>query len=229
MLNGLTGEDLKILTRSPIFHGISEMELTRALEGVLYTVRTYQKGEVIFSEDDTPGEVMILLSGSLTLASDTVSGKRIMLSVVNMPGELFGEIYAFIGLPRYDIYGIADTSSRVFFISYEIVSEQERSRLHEKIRDNLLRIFATKAYSMNRRLRILGGSTIREKIVRYLFENHLKGDYIVTPTREVLADYLNVTRPSLSRELSHMVGEGLIRIQGRKIFIVDQEALESYL
>ena len=47
--------------------------------------------------------------------------------------------------------------------------------------------------------------------------------------REEMADYLNVTRPSLSRELSNMVKDGIIRNEGRDIVIIDQDKLESYL
>lgn len=231
----LNEEDLEILKRSPIFRGIHREQLSKVIRGLQYRIGEFAKGEVIFSEDDETESVMILLSGSLTLASDTVSGKRIVLGIADKPGELFGEIYSFVGLKNYDMYGVADAPTRVIFISSEIVkpnqdcSTGDCARFQQQVRDNLLRVFAIKAYSMNRRLRILGGGSIREKIVRYIFENHLKGDYVVTPTREALADYLNVTRPSLSRELGNMAEQGLIRLEGRKIYIVRQDELEEYL
>ena len=214
----LNEEDLEILKRSPIFRGIHREQLSKVIRGLQYRIGEFAKGEVIFSEDDETESVMILLSGSLTLASDTVSGKRIVLGIADKP-----------------MYGVADAPTRVIFISSEIVkpnqdcSTGDCARFQQQVRDNLLRVFAIKAYSMNRRLRILGGGSIREKIVRYIFENHLKGDYVVTPTREALADYLNVTRPSLSRELGNMAEQGLIRLEGRKIYIVQQDELEEYL
>lgn len=48
-------------------------------------------------------------------------------------------------------------------------------------------------------------------------------------SREEMADYMNVTRPSLSRELGNMVKEGILALEGRKIVVQNQEALESYL
>jgi CRP-like cAMP-binding protein len=48
-------------------------------------------------------------------------------------------------------------------------------------------------------------------------------------TREALADYLNVARQSLSRELSAMQEEGLIEVSGKRSIILDQERLEEYL
>ncbi len=55
------------------------------------------------------------------------------------------------------------------------------------------------------------------------------GQITKNPSREELSDYLNVTRPSLSRELGNMEKEGIIKLDGRKIIIVSQDKLEEYL
>ena len=44
--------------------------------------------------------------------------------------------------------------------------------------------------------------------------------------REDLADYLSTTRPSLSRELSKMADEGLIKVGGDCIEILDRNGIE---
>ena len=44
-----------------------------------------------------------------------------------------------------------------------------------------------------------------------------------------MADYLNITRPSLSRELGKMQEEGIIEFGRRQILVKDQEKLEYYL
>ncbi len=51
---------------------------------------------------------------------------------------------------------------------------------------------------MNRRLRIVGGASIREKEARYLLDRQKGGNRVAVMSREDLADYLNVTRPSLA-------------------------------
>ena len=83
---------------------------------------------------------------------------------------------------------------------------------------------------MSRRLRVLGGQTIREKLARYLVDHQTPdGAVSARPTREELAEYLNVTRPALSRELGNMAREKILRLDGRKITILDQEMLEKSL
>ena len=83
---------------------------------------------------------------------------------------------------------------------------------------------------MNRKLRVLGSSSIREKIVRYLVQRQdREGRVSLNLSREEMADELNVTRPSLSRELGKMQEEGILSLSRKQIQIKDQELLEEYL
>ena len=103
-------------------------------------------------------------------------------------------------------------------------------RAVQKIRNNLLTVFANKAYRMNQKLRVLGGGVIREKIACFLVEQQDKEGRINSSfSREEMADYLNVARPSLSRELGKMQQEGIISLKRRQIQIKDQKRLEEYL
>ena len=83
---------------------------------------------------------------------------------------------------------------------------------------------------MNQKLRILGSGTLRERIVRFLVEcQDSEGVIHMSLSREEMADYLNITRPSLSRELGQMQEEGILELSRRQILVKDQEKLEFYL
>lgn len=92
-----------------------------------------------------------------------------------------------------------------------------------------MRILARKAYLFNLKLQILASGTLRQKIIRYLFEYLEEGIVKMTMSREMFADYLNVARPSLSRELMKMESEGLIIIKGRTIEIPNPNILDEGL
>ena len=47
--------------------------------------------------------------------------------------------------------------------------------------------------------------------------------------RHELADYLNIPRPSLSREMASMRDEGVIDFSGSEIIVKKLPVLESYL
>ena len=56
-----------------------------------------------------------------------------------------------------------------------------------------------------------------------------KGNRALMMNREQMADYLSVTRPSLSREISAMAQEGIIAVDGSLLKVLDQERLEEYI
>ena len=210
---------MAILRQSRLCRNLEEKELLNLMEQE-GTVRTYSRGERIFQETDRPDSVYMLLNGSVIIAKETFSGKRILLAQLEDPGALFGEVYAFMEKASYDMYVEALTQVSVLIMSSRIFTDREENSLSRKLRENLLEVFAGKAYNMNRKLRILGSGSLRERIVRFLVE---------CQDSEGMADYLNITRPSLSRELGKMQEEGILELDRRQILVKDQEKMELYL
>lgn len=215
---------IDILCRCPLFAGMNENQITEVLNGHWAEVRNYDPGKRIFDEEDVPKNIYVLLSGSIAVARESFGGKRMILTRITRAGGVFGEIYAYIDRPRYDMYAEAVEKSRILAVNtafFKMKSPEGEMMVH-----NQMAIFAEKAYAMNRRLRVLTAPTLREKVARLLAES--PGGRVNLP-REEMADYLGVARPSLSRELSRMAGEGLIAIDGREISAADGTKLEEYL
>ena len=222
-------EWVAILRQSRLCRNLEEKELLNLMEQE-GTVRTYSRGERIFQETDRPDSVYMLLNGSVIIAKETFSGKRILLAQLENPGALFGEVYAFMEKASYDMYVEALTQVSVLIMSSRIFTDREENSLSRKLRENLLEVFAGKAYNMNRKLRILGSGSLRERIVRFLVEcQDSEGQIHMNLSREEMADYLNITRPSLSRELGKMQEEGILELDRRQIFVKEQEKMELYL
>lgn len=124
------------------------------------------------------------------------------------------------------MYVEAKRYSKILILDVNFLTESE------KIRENLLFIFAQKAYTMNRRLRVLGATGIRGKLARFIVDRQVeekKKNIKINMSREQMADFLNVTRPSLSREMGAMIEEGILSLNGKILKVVNQEALEKWL
>ena len=94
---------------------------------------------------------------------------------------------------------------------------------------NMLEIQSEKNFSMTRKLHLLSGTTLRERISLWLLEQAGEDNIVnLTMNREELADYLGTARPSLSRELMKMQQEKLIEADRSVIRIIDRETLELY-
>lgn len=227
------GKIIQALSKSALCKGFTQDELLCLLEENSTEIKKYEKGSFVFEEGDVPDRLYVLIYGLVEVSKLTFSGKKILITTIENPGDMFAEVYMFMGKSKYDMSAQTGEESLILSISsefFENISYNTNALAAEKIRKNLMSIFAMKAYNLSGKVRLLGCGSIREKISLYLIENQTpSGEIAKNPSREELADYLNVTRPSLSRELGNMEKEGIIRLDGRKIVIVSQEKLEEYL
>ena len=221
-----------ILAQTSLAEGMNKEEIAELLASSDVALRIYPKGAIVFHDGEMPHSLYILLEGEVHILKDTYSGRQIFISEIDRPGDMFGEVYEVLKRP-YDMYVRAMTKVKLLEVSSHLftldVGETPR-RSALIVQRNLMKIFAGKAYGMHTKLKILASGTLREKIVRYLFphiDDH--GNITLTVSREFMASYLAVSRPSLSRELSAMRREGIIEAAGRTIHILDMEQFESYL
>ena len=88
----------------------------------------------------------------------------------------------------------------------------------------MLKILARKNLYLNGKIEVLSARTIRDKLTAYLNAQALKESSrcVTLPfNRQELADYLSVNRSAMSREISAMQRDGLIRVSGRQFWIQD--------
>lgn len=220
------------MRKSPLFAGMTDSDIKNCLECSGAEIVSYEKDQVIFFQQDIPSKLHVLLEGTVAVCSDSVSGRRTIVATFTQPGELFGEVFLFLGTKEYDNYAQAAGPAKILQMPKRFLYHNcaRSCGYHTKLISNMLSILAQKAYYLNRKLQIVSGSNLRQKIARVLFQNSsADGTVTLGMNREELADFLNVARPSLSRELMKMQEEGLIRILGKKIAIMDRTGLQEIL
>ena len=85
---------------------------------------------------------------------------------------------------------------------------------------------------LNERLRSTALKTVSHKVVDYILEKYKKSQSNVITlkeTKEDIAAFMGIPRPSLSRELLKLQEEGTITFDRRSITILDLERLEEKL
>lgn len=89
-------------------------------------------------------------------------------------------------------------------------------------------VLGEKNIDLNWKLELLTLKGMREKLASYLvkasFENS-SYTFQIPLNRTELADFLNVSRTSMCRELTRMKNDGLIDFYGRSFRILDKEGL----
>ena len=218
------------LRKSPLFAHITDADIDSCLECSRSETVVYEKDEPIFLQQSRPQKLFILLDGSVAVCRDSMSGKRAIVTTIGEPGELFGEVFLFLDKSEYDNYAVAVTRATVLqmpksFLKHTCV---RACGYHSVLIANMLTILAEKAYYLSRKLQIVSSPTLRQKITKVLLQSMAAdGTVMLSMNREALADFLNVARPSLSRELMSMQVDGLLTISGRKIKILNLAALQE--
>jgi CRP-like cAMP-binding protein len=217
---------IRILKNCVLCEGMTDLEIGDFIHSNDSRVRHYDLEESLFTVTSRPSRIYVLLSGEVTVCRDTLSGRRILITKITDPGDVFGEVYLYKKLKKYDVDAIATAPCDVL----ELPAFDFTNQKNQLVIGNLITLFANKAFTMNAKLRMISSGSLRECLVHYIINQESEnGTVTIDMTREEFADYLNVTRPSLSRELMNMQRDGLITVSGRNIQVASQELLEDYL
>lgn len=223
---------LPVIQNISLFNGIEKEGVKSILACSKAEIITYEKGEMIFAEGDKPSNLPILLSGSVNVARDTYDGKRNILSVYEHSGELFGYEKLLQNDAKYGIFGQAQKKSRVLMIPKDFMTGtcEHKCEFHSMLISNMLLIMATKTEALHSKLEIMTCGTLRQKIIKMIMLNSESQDVpCIKMSRQEMADYLNVARPSLSRELMKMESEGIIDTSGKTIKLLNLTEPENVI
>ena len=220
-------EYFEILSRCPLFSGISRQEMEPMLHCLGGRVRTLTKGDPVFLEGDPAEFVGVVLSGSVQVVRDDFYGNRSVLTAV-APGGLFDEAFACAGLPALPVSVIAQQDSKVLLLDREKILSGCSSgcAFHSRLIQNLLRGIAQKNLVLTQKIRCMSRKTTREKLMEYLLEQaKLRGqaEFVIPYDRQALADYLGVERSAMSAEIGKLKKQGILDTHGSRFRILKQE------
>lgn len=217
----------KRLFKNKLFRDICQKEIEEMLICAKAKKREYAAGEYIFRQEQKPSKLFLLIEGTVMIAKNFASGKRDVLFLVE-EGEVFGEMFLFSDTESYWYDAIAQGKVTLLEIPWEFFYHfcKNACKHHQLITRNMLEIQSEKNFFMTRKLHLLSGTTLRERIAIWLLEQG-EETVLLTMKREALADFLGTARPSLSRELMKLQQEGIIEVEKNRITIKNKEELES--
>ena len=215
---------------SPVFNGISEDELAGMKAASCLREKNYAKGEYIFRMGDVTTKLGIVLSGSVVVENEDVWGNTGILTKVHS-GGVFAETYALCRLPMM-VSAKAMEDSRIQFLDLRVLDTYESSAFtwQRKLSKNLLDISARKNITLSERMFCISSKTVRGRVLVYLSKQaRLSGSssFRIPFDRQQMADYLNVDRSALSKELGKMKEEGLIDFNKNHFVIYSEESFRE--
>ena len=182
--------------------------------------KKYNKGEIIYFEGDECKNVSIIIKGEISITTYNYD----FITEINhlKDNELFGDSLVLSSDNRYlgNVNAIKDTTLCI------IPKENWINLLkNETILKNYLEIVSNKVFKIQSKVKILSQKTIRDKILFYILTEYKRTNKkeIKIKSKEALAMYLNIPRPSLSRELINLKNEGILDFNRYSITLIKEK------
>lgn len=195
-----------------LFQGLTEADIDQMERSRCLRRKTFARRQTIFRTGDTVHEIGIVLRGAVHIESIDLWGSKSILSEVG-EGQAFAETYAFCGEPlMVDVLAAADCEV-LFLDTAALTRPHAEHSWQDRLLRNLLRVSMKKNLALSRRILCTAPKTVRGRLLTYLSGQAVQAggmEFDLPFNRQQLADYLNLDRSALSKELCRMRDEGLL-------------------
>lgn len=222
-------EYIDILCNCPLFSGLKEDDIKEIISLRNQRIEHFQKNDIIIKINEDLNYIGVVLRGSVGVQKSFVSGKCFNI-FYKRQGEVFGGALALDQKMAYQIEIIAQEICEILIIHKESIKKLFSK--NEIIANNLLALFVKDIRLLNKKIELLSYSSIQKKIAYALLyktdvndKNFLDLDY----SKKSWAEHLNVSRPSLHRELKKLSAKDIIEIKDKKIIVLQRNELKNIL
>lgn len=205
--------DFTFISKTALFQGCQENDIKHMAKRLNFKTVSYKKKDIIFSVGQTVTNIGLVLLGSVQIEHNDLFGNKSILAIIGV-GGVFAEAYACARNEPLMIDVIANEDCEILFISasklFENCSECDS---RNKLIQNLVIIGAQKNLQLSKHNMHTTPKTIRGRLMSYFSEQisaQGRNKIIIPFDRQQLADYLNLDRSALSKELIKMKKDGLI-------------------
>ncbi|HKW75148.1 MAG TPA: Crp/Fnr family transcriptional regulator [Terriglobales bacterium] len=225
-----TEKIVETLRRVPIFADLTPAELQFLSERAVR--RNYSAGEIIFSEGDPCAGLFVIQSGRIRIFKSSPSGREQVLAI-DGPGSSVAELPVFDG-GNYPASTSAVESSEILFISKQ--DFYSLCLIHPQVPLKVLKIVGARLRRLVGIIEELSFTTVRGRLISILLRfaasgrKTAKGVEVQLPhSNQELAAQIGTVRELVSRNLSRLQAEDLIRMEGKTVLIPDLNRLKAEL
>lgn len=213
------------LAKLPLFKGLPPDNLT-ALANILLE-HSLKKGETIFSEGIEATGFYIVVSGRVKVFKVSPDGKEQIIHIFG-PDEIFGEVPMFEG-KGFPAHAETLVKSRLFFFPKKRF--KELIKRDPSLAMNMVAALSRRLKNLTRLIEELSLKEVPGRLAAYLLylSDSAGGDTFIKLDipKKILASLLGTIPETLSRIFHKMSNQGLIKIKGRTIMILDKNALKN--
>jgi CRP-like cAMP-binding protein len=215
-----TKERIKVLHGNEYFDDLPESMLAEISAHM--SLREYQRGDVLFWEGDTCDGLYIIKQGSAKIFRLSPQGRQYIVRILQEK-DTFSEVPAFDGAPN-PVNVEALENCRVWVIDDKMLRElvSTHPQFAQKVLVNFGRMLRGMVYKVSE----MAFYQVTHRLARLIAE--MSEEKSVPQTQEQLAARLGTVREVVARSLKELERSGAIKIEDRRIQIVDKEIFSQW-
>ena len=213
------------LFKTALFQNMGRSEIKRALSFLKPKFICHKKNSYVLMAGDSIKNLCLLMEGSLQMVYEDVGGEQAIM-MQYQPGDCIFEIFLHVYPAKSPSSVFAAKDSFVMHAPFENI-RLIPEKIRNKIFKNLYAVTCRKTHYIHRHLMHASRPGIRKKLISYFKELETangKNEFVIPMSKSDLADYLFVSKESLSRELAAMKKDKLIDFKGRRVFLKTQNS-----
>jgi len=213
------------LRQTKLFADLSREDIEAVADAC--TIKSLEKDEMLFREGDKAEGFYVLQTGAISVFKITPDGREQIICVFRPP-ESFAEV-TLATIEAYPANAVALEASRLVLVRRapfrELVQRKPELALQ------MLGSMSLHLKHLVQTVQDIKGRQIEGRLVEWLLRNAPAGaeSFELPVTKKNLAGQLGVTSETLSRTFARFRDEGLIRVDGPRIHLLNVPGLRAYL
>lgn len=219
----------KLLKKNKLFYNFEDKEINKIFDCLNGHINKYSRGRVVAEIGAPVTEIGIILTGAAVKFIQKPNGELENCGEL-YAGDMFGEVEGYTGDHTYNSSVVVAEESTILYISIDTIVKQcsNTCACHQKLLENVLSCLAERIDNINNDAKYLKIKSMRGKISKLFYDRYLaQGTETIHLgfNRNEMAEYLNVSRPSMSREMIAMREDGIISFRKDEIVIHNVDEL----
>lgn len=212
---------INILLKNPLFNSLDYEFFTEFCDNEICQIITYEKETLVAQEGELCDSIGFILNGRISAQHLSTDGQSLTIHTFNA-NDAFGVAIFGLTTSKYPFTLYAYNKTEILYISFETIHSLLNKNTQFNI--NFIQFLSKRIEEFRDKIELLQYKSVRSRLIFYFKKESIYFDSLtfqLRHTKVAISEIIGVARPSISRELNHMVEDGLILLKNKQVHLID--------